>query len=257
MENVCTKERICRFISYYMGCRMHHSTHEDLMVTIPVKMICIKSKSLIINISEGNKKSFHYTANPKKEIKETPWNVIHSKNVSQTTDNTQCNCDAKLLWLSYTFKEPGLIMVFIINTLLPNILKKSSIYYQQNTHTASKQTFAWVTERWRMPYSHVPFRCLCYSTTAPSSLRQQASSTAKITITKISLNRLTRQPQRNTENRGKELRGTSEVLIPWSLKALVKVTSWHVSDQHFIWCHHILISALGTLFLEVPYLAFC
>jgi hypothetical protein len=48
---------------------------------------------------------------------------------------------------------------FIINTLLPNMLKKSSVYYQRNTHTASKQTFAWVTERWRMPYSHVSFLC--------------------------------------------------------------------------------------------------
>jgi hypothetical protein len=55
-------------------------------------------------------------------------------------------------------------MVFIIVT---KYIKKSSIYYQQNTHTTSKQTFAWVTERWRMPYSHFPFLRLFYSITAP------------------------------------------------------------------------------------------
>jgi len=51
------------------------------------------------------------------------------------------------------------------------------------------------------------------------------------------MNRLTREPKGNTEKHGKELRGTREGLILWSLKAL--------------------ISALGILFLEVPYLAFC
>jgi hypothetical protein len=61
-------------------------------------------------------------------------------------------------------------------SLLPNILKKSSIYYQQNTHTTSKQTFVWVRERWRMPYSHVPFLRLFYSTRAPL---QSTSTTTK------------------------------------------------------------------------------
>jgi len=42
------------------------------------------------------------------------------------------------------------------------------------------------------------------------------------------MNRLTRQPKGNTEEHGKELRGTSETLKLWSLKALVKVTRWHV-----------------------------
>jgi hypothetical protein len=38
------------------------------------------------------------------------------------------------------------------------------------------------------------------------------------------MNRMTRQPKGNTEKHNKELRGTSEGLIMWSLKAMVKVT---------------------------------
>lgn len=56
---------------------------------------------------------------------------MHSIIVSQTMDNTQCNCDGRLLHLSHTFKESRLFMVFIINTLLYNTLK-----YQ--TYTTSK-----------------------------------------------------------------------------------------------------------------------
>jgi hypothetical protein len=59
---------------------------------------------------------------------------------------------------------------------------------------------------------------LFYSTTAPSSLRRPASSRAMITITNISMNRMTRQPRGNTDKHDKELRGTSEGLILRSLR---------------------------------------
>jgi hypothetical protein len=179
---------------------------------------------------------------------------MHSIDVAKTMDNTQCNCDTNLLWLSYTFKESWLFMVSIINTLLPNKLKKSSIYYY--THCL-KTNFCLGHRKMEDALLNVPFLCLFHSTTAPSSLCQPALSRAKITITNISVNRLTRQPNGNTEKYGKKLRGTSEGLILRSLKTLMKVTRWHINAQQFICCHLILISALGILFLEVPYLAFC
>jgi len=52
------------------------------------------------------------------------------------------------------------------------------------------------------------------------------STSIKITITNISMNRLTRQPKTNTEEHGKELRGTSDGLKLCSLKALAEVTRW-------------------------------
>jgi len=93
-------------------------------------------------------------------------------------------------------------MVFIINTLLPSILKKNQAYTTSKIHTQPQNKLLLGSQKDAGCLTHVPFLCLFYSTTAPSSLHQPASSRAKITISNISTNRLTKQPKGNTEKRG-------------------------------------------------------
>ena len=115
---------------------------------------------------------------------------MHSKHVSQIMDNTQCNCDARLLWLSYTFHA---FPFFYHKYTVTQYIKKSA-YTTSKIHTLPQiKLLLGSLKNGRMPYSPFPFLHLFYSTPAPSSLRQPPYSRVKITIINISMNSLTRQ----------------------------------------------------------------
>ena len=131
---------------------------------------------------------------------------------------------------------------FIINTLLPNILKNQHILPAKYTHCL-KSNFC--LGHWKMEgcLTHLfPFSVCFIPLQPPPVYVNHHTAEWKLPLPTFPWTFWPdrhRGTQKKKKKHGKELRGTSEGLILWSLKALVKVTkttcdwsTFHMLSSH-------------------------